>query len=176
MSLHELEPPDGIEPVSRANQAVAFAKISRSSFHLPEFTLQPTQFLTLRCRQTVTSDGPRHGPPDSAHFRIVVAVGSNSFANCSGLRPARTQLHHLVPKLHRIRLPRPPTVTPPLPQSGSVHQLGARSKEGKDERNRKTGCARGDECRHTPCPTPMDNACCVPAGASQLRLMDRSRQ
>ncbi len=32
MSLHELEPPDGIEPVSRANQAVAFAKISRSSF------------------------------------------------------------------------------------------------------------------------------------------------
>ena len=27
---HELEDPDGIEPVSRANQAAAFAKISRS--------------------------------------------------------------------------------------------------------------------------------------------------
>ena len=51
-------------------------------------------------------DGPRHGPPDPPISRIVVAVGSNSFAQLLWTPTCPDQLHHLVPKLHRIRLPR----------------------------------------------------------------------
>ena len=126
MSLRELEPPDGIEPVSRANQAVAFAKISRSSF-----TCRSSRFSRLSSSRSGVVRPSLRRPSSrsarSAHFRIVVAVGSNSFANCSGLRPARTNSTIWFRNSTGYGFLVPPTVTPPLPQSGSIHQLGARS-------------------------------------------------
>ena len=73
--------------------------------HLPEFTLQPTQFLTLRCRQTVTSTAlvtvrPIRPFPDRGRR------GLKLFRQLLWTPTCPDQLHHLVPKLHRIRLPR----------------------------------------------------------------------
>jgi len=52
--LHELVDSGGIEPVSRANQAAAFARISRSSRNcLPKVTPQTGKFLAFGGRQSV---------------------------------------------------------------------------------------------------------------------------
>ena len=86
---HEPEPPLGIDPLSRANQAVAFARMSRSSL-----TRRSSRFSsrTSLC-SAVVSPSLRSPSSRSAYFtqrRIAVADGSNSFANRSALRPART--------------------------------------------------------------------------------------
>ena len=71
---------------SRANQAAAFPRISRSS----------SSCLTFRrsCRSSVRSSlvspsarNPSSWSSCSTHFRIVFAVDSNSRANSSGVRP-----------------------------------------------------------------------------------------
>ena len=114
------------EVIPSANQAVAFAKISRSSF-----TCRSSRFSRLSSSRSGVVRPSLRRPSSrsarSAHFRIVVAVRSNSFANCSGLRPARTNSTIWFRNSTGYGFLVPPTVTPPLPQSGSVHQLGARS-------------------------------------------------
>ena len=75
--------------VSRANQAVAFAKMSRSS--------RSRRFSRRRrrssSRSAVLGPSPRRPSSRSActtQLRIACAVGSNSRDNSSGLRPVRT--------------------------------------------------------------------------------------
>jgi hypothetical protein len=53
---HQPEPFGGIAFVSRANQAAAFERISRSSRSLAVLTPQPAQLLALRRRRR----GPRY--------------------------------------------------------------------------------------------------------------------
>ena len=83
------EPVDLPGTVSRANQAVAFAKMSRSS--------RSRRFSRRRrrssSRSAVLGPSPRRPSSRSActtQLRIACAVGSNSRDNSSGLRPART--------------------------------------------------------------------------------------
>ena len=114
---------------SRANQAAAFPRISRSS----------SSCLTFRrsCRSSVRSSlvspsarNPSSWSSCSTHFRIVFAVGSNSRASSSDVRPARTQLDHLPPELRRVpytTLPLRHAWTPPFPQFGCVHETGSTS-------------------------------------------------
>src|SRR5271170_7409081 len=86
---HEFERRDGTEPVSVANQAAAFDSISRSS--------RRTRFSRRKrassWRSSLVSPSRRLPASRSAcatQLRIDWAVGSNSFASSSGLRPART--------------------------------------------------------------------------------------
>ncbi len=96
---HEPEPFDGIDPVSLANQAVAFARISRSSFSY--------RFSRRRRRSSPRSSvvRPSLRRPSSrsawpTQLRIAPAEGSNSRAST----PARPhQLDHLPPELRWIR-------------------------------------------------------------------------
>ena len=87
--LHELEPFDGIEPVSRANQAAAFFRISRSSrsaaFLSPETLQLPRSSVVRPSRWRLASRSACR-----TQFRIHYAEGSNSLASDSGLRPLRT--------------------------------------------------------------------------------------
>src|SRR5262249_51901846 len=80
---HELEPFRGIVFVSRANQAAAFDRISRSSL---------SSRLSSSRSAVVRPPSPR--PALRSHcpnqFLIDCAVGSNSRASSSGDRPART--------------------------------------------------------------------------------------
>ena len=83
------EPVDLPGTVPRANQAVAFAKISRSS--------RSRRFSRRRrrssSRSAVLGPSPRRPSsrsPCTTQLRIACAVGSNSRDNSSGLRPART--------------------------------------------------------------------------------------
>src|SRR4029078_1244867 len=86
---HEPESLGGIESVSRANQAAAFAKISRSS--------RSWRFSRRRRRSSSRSAvvGPPSRRPSSrsaclTQLRTDGPEGSNSFANSSGDRPERT--------------------------------------------------------------------------------------
>src|SRR5262245_30819177 len=89
MRLHEFEDPGGIEPVSRANQAAAFFKISRSSRSVA-FSRR------RRCNSpfsSVVSPSRRWPLSRSAcrtQLRIDCPVTSNSLASACGDRPART--------------------------------------------------------------------------------------
>src|SRR2546425_656877 len=85
---HELESLDGSELVSRANQAAAFRRISRSS----------RRALTSRRRRRTSSRSsvvrPSERRPSSrsawrSQFRIVCADGSNCRPSSSGVRPVR---------------------------------------------------------------------------------------
>ena len=84
MRLHELEPPDGIEPVSRANQDVAFAKISR-----PSFTCRSSRFSRPLGRR------PNHPLPmkssaSNGRYRSAGEIVSvRSEASCVILTPLR---------------------------------------------------------------------------------------
>ena len=87
--LHEFEDFLDLESVSRANQAVAFAKISRSSRNR-RFSRRS---LAISWRSAVVRPSLR--PPSSrsacrTQFRMDCAVGSNSRESSSGVRPART--------------------------------------------------------------------------------------
>ena len=86
---HELEDFPGTEPVSRANQAVAFARISRSRFSC-RFSRRsrPSSF-----RSVLVNPSARRPSSRSAcltQLRIDCAVGSNSRPSSSGALPART--------------------------------------------------------------------------------------
>src|SRR5512143_2496859 len=88
VGAHELEDLGGIESVSRANQAAAFARISRSSFSCL-FSLRRR---TNSARSSLVKPSwrwPRSRSSCLIQFRMHCAVGSNSFANSSALRPAR---------------------------------------------------------------------------------------
>src|SRR5690606_26476045 len=85
--LHELESRGGIESLSRANQAAAFFRISRSSFSC--------RFSRRRRRSSSRSSVVRPSRPPSStsacriQLRIVCSPGSNSRASSATLRPAR---------------------------------------------------------------------------------------
>jgi hypothetical protein len=86
---HEFERRDCTEPVSVANQAAAFDSISRSSRN----TRFSRRSRASSCRSSLLSPSSRRPASRSAcatQLRIDCAVGSNSFARSSGLRPART--------------------------------------------------------------------------------------
>ena len=83
------EPVELPGPVSRANQAVAFAKMSRASRRrgISRRTRRSSS------RSAVLGPSPRRPSSRSAgttQLRSACAVGSNSRDNSSGLRPART--------------------------------------------------------------------------------------
>ena len=83
------EPVDLPGPVSRANQAVAFAKVSRSS----RSRRISRRRRRISSRSAVLGPSPRRPSSRSActtQLRIACAVGSNSRDNSSALRPART--------------------------------------------------------------------------------------
>src|SRR3989442_714175 len=89
MCGHELESLDGIEVVSRANQAAAFLRISRSS-RSARFSRRSRR--TSSC-STVVSPSWRRPASRSAcrtQFRIAWAEGSNCRPSSSGVRPFRT--------------------------------------------------------------------------------------
>ena len=76
-------------PISRANQAVAFAKISRSS----RSRRTSRRSRRISSRSSVFSPSLRAPASRSAcatHFRMASADGSNSRASSPGLRPDRT--------------------------------------------------------------------------------------
>ena len=84
---HELERRDGTEPVSVANQAAAFAKISRSSRNARFSRLSRVS----SSRSLVVNPSLRAPSSSSAcliHFRIALADGSNSCASSLIDRPA----------------------------------------------------------------------------------------
>src|SRR5262249_41117390 len=86
---HELEPFRGIVFVSRANQAAAFDRISRSSL---SWRFSRRSRLSSSRSAVVRPPSPRPAlRSDCANqFLIDCAVGSNSRASSSGDRPART--------------------------------------------------------------------------------------
>src|SRR5258708_4613819 len=86
--VRRYEPEDflGVVSASLANQAVAFARISRSTLSL-RFSLRRRPSSS---RSTLVRTSWRLPPLASAcatQLRIVCAVGSNSFASACGLRP-----------------------------------------------------------------------------------------
>ena len=86
---HEFEDLDGIEPVSRANQAAAFSRIVRSS-RRRAFSRRSRRSSS---RSTVVSPSarrPSSRSPWRTQFRMVCPDGSNSCPSDSGVRPART--------------------------------------------------------------------------------------
>ena len=89
MGVHELESRSGIELLSRADQAAAFPRMSRSirSCRTSRFNWHNS------CRSSVVSPSLRTPSSRSAcltQVRIAPAEGSNSRASSSGLRPDRT--------------------------------------------------------------------------------------
>ena len=87
--LDELEDPGGIEPVSRANQAAAFARTSRSS----RSCLFSRRRRTSSSRSAVVNPSCRRPSSRSAcltQLWIVYAVGSDSRASSSALRTLLT--------------------------------------------------------------------------------------
>ena len=88
--LHESDDPEGIASVSRANQAAAFFKLSRSS--------RSRAFSRRRRRRSsrsaVVRPSARRPASRSAwrtQLRLAWADGSNSSPSDSGVRPARTR-------------------------------------------------------------------------------------
>ena len=87
--LHELEPFVGTTSVSRANQAAAFANISRSSLSC----LFSRRKRLSSSRSAVVKPSflrPSSRSACRTQFRIAWADGSNSRASSSAVRPART--------------------------------------------------------------------------------------
>ena len=84
------EPVDLPGPTSRANQAVAFASIARSS-RTRRFSRRSRR---ISSRSALLSPSPRRPSSRSAcatQLRIAWAVGSNSRASSSAVRPVRTK-------------------------------------------------------------------------------------
>jgi hypothetical protein len=87
--LHESEDLSGIEPVSRANQAAAFDKISRSMRNCRFSRRKRTSSL----RSSVVNPSlclPSSRSAWATQLWIYWAVGSNSLDNASGFLPPRT--------------------------------------------------------------------------------------
>src|SRR3984957_14033173 len=88
VSPYECERRDGVAPVSWANQAAAFASISRSSRN----TLISRRSRLSSSRSVVLKPSlpsPSPSPACLIHRRIVSTVGSNSRASAVMLRPPR---------------------------------------------------------------------------------------
>jgi hypothetical protein len=86
---HEFEDRPGTELVSRANQAAAFFRISRSSFSC-RFSFRNSASSDRSDVVKPSSRRPSSRSACLAHCRIASAVGSNCRASSVGLRPART--------------------------------------------------------------------------------------
>jgi len=87
--LHELESFGGTELVSRANQAAAFDKISRSIFSC-RFSRRSRRNSSRSAVVNPSALRPSSRSAWWTQFRIACADGSNSLASSSGVRPART--------------------------------------------------------------------------------------
>ena len=86
---HELVSSDGIEPASRANQAAAFASISRSRFNC-RFSRRSRRISSRSWVVSPSASLPSSRSACFTHLLILSTVGSNSRANSPGLRPTRT--------------------------------------------------------------------------------------
>src|SRR2546422_1048503 len=86
---HELESLDGLEVVSRANQAAAFDRIARSS---RSCRTSRRSRRTSSCSSVVSPSvrSPASSAACFTQFRIACAEGSNWRASSSGVRPLRT--------------------------------------------------------------------------------------
>src|SRR5512138_1816327 len=90
VGAHKLEDLGGIESVSRANQAAAFARISRSSFNcLFSLRRRTNSAFSSLVKPRCAWRWPRSSSSCLIQLRMHCAVGSNSFANSSALRPDR---------------------------------------------------------------------------------------
>ena len=90
---HEPEEPDGSVPVSRANQAAAFERISRSSrscLFSRRSRVNSSRSNAVR-PGAASSRRPSFRSTWATHARMEWPLGSNSRARSSGLRPARTR-------------------------------------------------------------------------------------
>ena len=86
---HELVSSDGIEPASRANQAAAFANISRSRFNC-RFSRRSRRISSRSWVVSPSASLPSSRSACFTHLLILSTVGSNSRAYSPGLRPTRT--------------------------------------------------------------------------------------
>src|SRR5262245_1642650 len=87
--LYEFVDPSGIVPVSRANQAAAFFRISRSCFSC-RFSRRNRLSSSRSSVVRPSWRRPSFRSACATQFRIAWADGSNSCASSSGVRPART--------------------------------------------------------------------------------------
>src|SRR5690242_10874382 len=90
MRSHEFESLSGIDPLSRANQAVAFARISRSSLSW-RFSRRSLVSSSRSGLVTPSSRLPSSRSACASQLRMVCAEGSNCLDSSSGVRPARTR-------------------------------------------------------------------------------------
>jgi hypothetical protein len=103
--VHEfVDPLDALSPLP-ANQAVAFARMSRSSFSC-RFSRRSRASSSRSA--LVSTSLPRSGLPLSAaawanQVEMLCALQPNSRASSAGLRPAFHQFDHLLSELRRIR-------------------------------------------------------------------------
>jgi hypothetical protein len=95
---HEPEPFVGLVFVSRANQAAAFERISRSSLSW-RFSRRNRLSSSRSAVVRPPSLRPELRSDWASQFLIDCAVGSNSRASSSGERPALHQFHHLPAEL-----------------------------------------------------------------------------
>jgi hypothetical protein len=86
--IYELEDFGGTSPVSRANQAVAFASISRSCFIWRSF-LRSSRSSTRSSVESPSALFPSSRSACWIQLRMVCSVGSNSSASSEGFRPFR---------------------------------------------------------------------------------------
>ena len=86
---HELVSSDGIEPASRANQAAAFANISRSRFNC-RFSRRSQRISSRSWVVSPSASLPSSRSACFTHLLILSTVGSNSRANSPGLPPVPT--------------------------------------------------------------------------------------
>lgn len=111
-SLTKRNPFLGIDPLSLANQAVAFARMSGSSF-----SRRSSRFSARTSLRRPSSEPSPRSPSSrsacSTQRRIAVADGSNSFGRRSGLRPARTSSTIRALNSGAYLRPLPAMVTPP---------------------------------------------------------------
>ena len=123
--LHESEDPEGIASVSRANQAAAFFKISRSS-RRRAFSRRKRRTSVCSAVVNPSSRRPASRSAWRTQLRIAWAVGSNSWPIDSGVRPARTRpISRRRNSAAYGRCVRG-IVTPPYPTLGAgVHETGA---------------------------------------------------
>ena len=83
------EPVDLPGPTSRANQAAAFASIARSS-RRRRFSRRSRRISSRSALLNPSARRPSSRSACATQLRIAWAVGSNSRANSSGVRPVRT--------------------------------------------------------------------------------------
>ena len=96
------EPVDLPGRVSRANQAVAFANISRSS-RSRRFSRRSRRSSSRSSVRSPSLRTPASRSASATQVRIACDDGSNSRVRSSGVRPDRTRSTILLPELRRVR-------------------------------------------------------------------------